>query len=73
VNALAYEACFENKTGRDRDKPITVQMFEAAKWELIIRRDTHIDQLADKLREERVRRVVEPILKGTNSKNCNAS
>jgi hypothetical protein len=65
ANALAYEACFENKVGRNRKHPITAQMFEAAKNELIIRRDTHIDQLADKLKEERVRRVIEPILAGT--------
>src|SRR6056297_4174425 len=39
-------------------------MFEAAKAELIIRRDTHIDQLADKLKEDRVRRIIEPILAG---------
>ncbi len=65
VNALAYEACFENKAGRDRKQPITAQMFEAAKNELVVRRDTHIDQLADKLKEDRVRRVIEPILAGT--------
>src|SRR6056297_3291418 len=64
VNALAYEACFRNEVGKDRSKPITAQMFEAAKAELIIRRDTHIDQLADKLKEARVRRVIEPILAG---------
>src|SRR6056297_2687884 len=64
VNALAYEACFENKAGRDRTKPITTQMFEGAKQALIARRDTHIDQLADKLKEDRVRRVIEPILAG---------
>src|SRR6056297_3177393 len=64
VNALAYEACFENKLGRDRNKPITAQMFEAAKTELIVRRDTHIDQLADKLKEDRVRRIIEPMLAG---------
>src|SRR6056297_180468 len=64
VNALANEACFENKAGRDRSHPITAQMFEAAKNELIIRRDTHIDQLADKLKEDRVRRIIEPMLAG---------
>src|SRR6056297_1145603 len=64
VNALANEVCFENKIGRDRSKPITAQMFEAAKAELIIRRDTHIDQLADKLKEDRVRRIIEPMLAG---------
>src|SRR6056297_2475383 len=64
VNALANEACFENKAGRDRTRTITAQMFEAAKNELIIRRDTHIDQLADKLKEDRVRRIIEPMLAG---------
>src|SRR6056297_426862 len=64
VNALANEVCYENVVGRDRSKPITTQMFEAAKNELIIRRDTHIDQLADKLKEERVQRVIEPMLAG---------
>jgi len=67
VNALAYEACFENKAGRDRSQPITTQMFEGAKQALIARRDTHIDQLADKLKEDRVRRVIEPILEGSNA------
>src|SRR6056297_3411533 len=66
VNALANEVCFENKIGRDRTKPITAQMFEGAKQALIARRDTHIDQLADKLKEDRVRRVIEPILEGSN-------
>jgi len=67
VNALANEVCFENKTGRDRSQPITTQMFEGAKQALIARRDTHIDQLADKLKEDRVRRVIEPILEGSNA------
>src|SRR6056297_4241512 len=64
VNALAYEACFRNEEGKDRNKPITGQLFEAAKAELVIRRDTHIDQLADKLKEDRVRRIIEPMLAG---------
>jgi hypothetical protein len=67
VNALAYEACFRNKESKDRAKPITVDMFQNAKESLIRRRDTHLDQLADKLREDRVRRVIEPILKGEDS------
>jgi hypothetical protein len=39
-------------------------MAATAKENLILRRETHLDQLADKLREERVRRVIEPILVG---------
>jgi hypothetical protein len=62
VNALAKEVCFEMKAGRDRKNEITVDMILQAKENLILRRDTHLDQLVDKLKEERVRRVIEPIL-----------
>jgi hypothetical protein len=65
VNALGYEACFKMKEGRDRKKMITLEMIEQAKENIILRRDTHIDQLADKLREDRVRRVIQPILAGS--------
>ena len=64
VNALAYETCFRNKAGRDRTRPVTADAVGAAREQLIARRATHLDQLADKLREERVRRVVEPLLTG---------
>ncbi|MFH0924258.1 MAG: ATP-binding protein, partial [bacterium] len=64
VNALGYEVCFELEETTDRNRPITVEMIEQAKENIILRRDTHIDQLADKLQEERVRRVIEPILGG---------
>jgi len=65
VNALAYEACFEMREGRDRSLPVTVARIDQAKENLILRRETHLDQLADKLREDRVRRVIEPMLAGT--------
>lgn len=64
VNALAYEACFKMPDGKDRSNPVTCEMIAQAKENLIMRRETHLDQLADKLREERVRRVIEPILAG---------
>jgi hypothetical protein len=64
VNALAYEVCFEMKAGRNRSIPITAEMVVQAKEQLIERRVTHLDQLADKLKEPRVRQVVEPILAG---------
>ena len=64
VNALAYEVCFENEAGRDRDSAIRAGDILAAREELIQRRDTHINQLAERLWEERVRRVVEPLLSG---------
>ena len=62
VNALCYDACFRHQPGRDRERPITADAILEAQERLILRRDTHIDDLAYKLREERVRRVVEPIL-----------
>ena len=61
VNALCYDACFRHQPGRDRARPITADAILAAQERLILRRDTLIDDLAHKLREERVRRVVEPI------------
>ena len=66
VNALGYEACFKIKAGRDRSKPITAEMVSAAKEQIILRRETHIDQLVDKLAEKRVRKVIEPMLAGTS-------
>ncbi len=66
VNALCREACFDDKAGRDRSRPITEQAIREAQERLILARVTHLDNLADKLREERVRRVIEPILAGTD-------
>ncbi|MCF8108254.1 MAG: hypothetical protein K9J81_04595 [Desulfohalobiaceae bacterium] len=62
VNALAYETCFKMKPGRDRSKTIDKDMVDQAKENLIARRETHLDQLADKLQEERVRRIIEPLI-----------
>lgn len=64
VNALGYEACFEMEAGRERDDSITSGMIVQAKENLVRRRETHLDQLVDKLREERVRRVIGPVLEG---------
>ena len=65
INALADEACFKMEEGRNREKDITIDTINQAKENLILRRDTHLDQLADKLKEERVRNVIEPILAGS--------
>ena len=64
VNALCHQACFRGKTGHDRERAITTDDIRDAQEQLILRRETHLDQLADKLREERVRRVVGPLLSG---------
>ncbi len=63
VNALAYQACFVDVT--DRSQSITKEIIEQAKETLILRRDTHIDQLVHKLQEQRVRNIIDPILSGT--------
>ena len=67
VNALADQACFRNKAGRDRARTIDEEAVMDAREALILGRQTHLHQLADKLREERVRRVVEPVLSGGGS------
>jgi hypothetical protein len=64
VNALAVQACFRSQRGRNRARPITADDIVEAQEQLILRRETHLDQLTDKLQEDRVRRVVEPLLSG---------
>ncbi len=64
VNALAYEVTFEMHENRNPAVTITPAMLEEAKERLILSRATHLDQLADKLDEGRVRRVILPIIQG---------
>ena len=64
VNALADQACFENEAGRDRARAIDQEAVMDAREALVLARQTHLHQLADKLSEERVRRVIEPVLSG---------
>ena len=62
VNALADYAV--DRLERDRAKPITAAHIESAKEAMILDRRTHIDSLVARLREERVRRVLDPMLAG---------
>ena len=64
VNALGSEACFKSPQGRDRSRVITDDDILAAQEVLIQGRVVHLDQLAHKLREKRVQRVIEPMLSG---------
>ena len=64
VNALAYETCFKDEATEARIDPITEDDIREAQEQLILRRETHLDQLTDKLKEKRVQRVVEPLLSG---------
>ena len=64
VNALAREACFEEESGQDRSRPITRKEITAGRERLILRRPPHFRHIADRLKEERVRRVIDPIVAG---------
>jgi hypothetical protein len=67
VNALARQAVEFLQT--DVSHPITREIIEQAKQRLIERQDTHLDSLAERLREPRVRAVIEPILSGDSLLN----
>lgn len=62
VNALARQAV--EQLVPDPATPVTAEVIDRAKEVLIQRRDTHLDSLIDRLREPRVRRVIEPLLTG---------
>jgi len=62
VNALARQAV--QVVVRDRGQPVDAAAIEQAKELLIQRQDTHLDSLAERLREPRVRHVIEPLLAG---------
>jgi AAA-like domain len=69
VNALGYDLCFRSKEGRDRQQQVTLDLVNTAKENLILRRETHLDQLTDKLQEPRVHNVIGPLLQGTELPN----
>ncbi len=62
VNAVADQVVSEEAA--DPATEIVASHIDRAKEALILRRDTHIDSLAHRLREARIRRVIEPILAG---------
>jgi hypothetical protein len=63
VNALAREVIEEIHV--EPPSPITVGHIDIAKERLIQARASHLDSLASKLNEPRVRRVIEPLIAGT--------
>jgi AAA-like domain len=62
VNALAKEIVEELVT--DESVAITSEHILTAKEILIKRQDTHLDSLAERLRENRVKAIIEPMLAG---------
>ena len=63
VNALARE-CVEEMHGFRYGETVTVDDVETAKETIIRRRDTHVDSLMERLREPRIRRIMEPVILG---------
>jgi hypothetical protein len=63
VNALAREVV--ETMAVKAPSPIEVAHLEAAKERLILARATHLDSLVARLREPRVRRILEPVIAGT--------
>ena len=66
VNAIAEE-CVEIIHEFRYSEPITIDDVAAAKEKLIRARGTHVDSLMERLKEPRVRRVVEPVILGKDS------
>jgi AAA domain/Endonuclease NucS len=62
VNALADRIV--ERDLRDRSLAVTLAHVDAAKEAIILERRTHIDSLMAKLREPRVRRIIDPMLAG---------
>ena len=61
VNAIGCE-CVEEIHGSRFGETVAVADVEAAKEAIIRRRDTHVDSLMERMREPRVRRIIEPLI-----------
>ncbi len=62
VNALAQQ--LTDEIAPNPQTTITPQMVDEAKEILIRRQDTHLDSLAERLREKRIKAIIEPMLAG---------
>jgi type II secretory pathway predicted ATPase ExeA len=63
VNAIVREVIVK-LLNFEFSKPVTAELCEQAIENIILRRDVHIDSLLERLKEERVQRVIEPMLLG---------
>ena len=63
VNAVAREVIVEILQS-DYTKPVTADLVSDAIQNIILNRTTHIDSLLERLKEERVRRIIEPMILG---------
>jgi type II secretory pathway predicted ATPase ExeA len=65
VNAIANQVIVEILQS-DYTKPVTAALVNEALQAIILNRPTHIDSLLERLKEERVRRVIEPMILGND-------
>jgi hypothetical protein len=63
VNAVAREVIVKILQS-DYTKPVTAELVKEAIQNIILARPTHIDSLLERLKEERVRRIIEPMVLG---------
>jgi len=63
VNAVAREVIAEMLQS-DYTQPVTARLVDKAIQTIILRRDTHIDSLLERLKEDRVRKIIEPLVMG---------
>ena len=72
VNALADLACFQGPHARDWSVTVEAADILAAREALVASRVTHLRSLAERLQEDRLRRVVEPLLTGDDQPTFSA-
>ncbi|MCL2844414.1 MAG: AAA-like domain-containing protein [Chitinivibrionia bacterium] len=63
VNAIACE-CIEKICKNDYSVPITEEMVKTAINNLVRKRPTHFDSLMERLKEPRVRKIIQPLILG---------
>ena len=62
INALGDQVT--TREVKDYTQPITQEAMERARNALILRRDTHLDVLIDRLKEERIAHIIDAIIAG---------
>jgi hypothetical protein len=62
VNAIARESV--ELTQRDYSKPLTQELAELAIQRIVLSRQTHITSIMERLKESRIRKVIEPFITG---------
>ncbi|MDR2345331.1 MAG: hypothetical protein LBE18_04625, partial [Planctomycetaceae bacterium] len=66
VNAIAREVIVK-KLQKDYTRSVTIELVEEAIQTIIQNRPTHVDNLMERLNEERVRKIIEPLILGEDA------